>query len=500
MVPLQRSSFVLVSAALAPVLGAAPQREAFLEQSVARGLAYVTDESVESYGVGMGFFDLNGDASPDVLLVGASNQAMAVYENDGDGYFTDRSRTSGIPTCPLACGIAAGDYDADGDLDVYVSCDGTPNFLLRNNGALRFTNVAYGAGVDDVGYTHGCAWGDYDSDGWIDLYVANRDADGLVPNRLFHNLGDGTFVDVAPALGVQALADPLTFQSSFFDYDNDGDQDLYLCTDKGEGCVYTQNRLYRNLGGTFEDVTDKSGTEACVGCMGTGIGDFDGNGFFDFYCTNIPLGNVLLMNQGNGTFLERATAAGMRSFRYGWANIMFDYNHDGRLDLYLCNTDGPNRLYEGTTPWPCPDVAPEVAVDDLGFSYTTAIADLEGDGDLDLLLQNYGDAVKLFVNEEGEKHNWLQVRLVGREPNTSAFGAKVRVSAAGVIQMRESRSGVGFKSTSTFALHWGLGSATIVDRIRVDWPYGGHTVLEDVPINRRITIREDTPGTFFEVH
>lgn len=482
-----RGALVLI--ALAGSAAATPQREAFVEEAVLRGIDYLTD-APGTYGVGMGFFDLDGDGAPDVLLIGSSSLSVGLFENDGLGRFEDVRSGSGIPPIPLANGVSSADYDADGDLDVYITCEGFSNCLLRNEGGMTFTEQTLGAGVADVGYGQGCSWGDYDGDGWVDLYLANRDIYDELPNCLFRNRGDGTFEDVAPALGIQALEDPLTFQSSFVDYDGDGLQDLYLCTDKGEGCIYTQNLLFRNLGGTFQNVTAESGTAACVACMGTGIGDFDGNGAFDFYCTNTPFGNVLLLNDGDGTYTEMGVPAGVRSYRYGWGNMMFDYDNDGRLDLYVCNSDSPNRLYEQQAVWPCLDVAPELGVDDAGISYTTAVADLEGDGDLDVLLQNAGETIRLFVNKEGERRNWLQLRLVGREPNTYALGAKVRIVVDGVETVQEVRSGVGFKSESTKLLHFGLGDATQVERITVEWPFGARSVLQHVAAGQRLTIRE----------
>ncbi|MCH8251348.1 MAG: VCBS repeat-containing protein [Planctomycetes bacterium] len=459
----------------------------FTEEAAARGIVY-TPVPPHPWGFGVAMADLDGDGDPDIVTLGAADGHLGLYENDGRGVFTDREPLSGIPSIPLASGVTAADYDGDGDLDLYISRRGAPNVLLRNDGGWTFSDVTLAAGVGDDGQGQGCAWADYDADGWLDLYVSNRTSLPSEPhNRLYHNLGDGTFEEVAEALGVDAGADP-TFQATWFDYDRDGLVDLYLCTDKGEDCTNYSNHLFRNVGGTFIDVTDASGTAACIGCMGTAIADLDGNGFSDMYCSNTPAGNVLFMNAGDGTFAESAESAGMGSFGLGWGVAFFDYDNDGYQDLYVCNSNAENRLYDYNGIFPAVDVAEALGVAHPGPSFCTAVADVDGDGDLDLLLESINEPIRLYINHAGETRNWLELDLVGLGPNTHAVGAWTEVSVGSTQQVRQVIAGIGFKSMSTLVQHFGLGDAELVDQLTVTWPGGGETALVNVPVNRRLTL------------
>jgi hypothetical protein len=297
--------FALVS--VAP----AGQAVAFTEEAIARGVSY-NIEQPDTFGSGLAFVDLDNDADPDLVVIGRTTTGvgpiLGVYENDGAGAFIDRSVAYlQIPQLRMASGVTAADYDADGDLDLYISVWLQPNVLLRNNGNFSFTDVSAPAGLNDAGAGAGCGWGDYDGDGWLDVYVPNRTGTNLptgepstIPNRLFRNLG-GTFIDVAAALGV-AEGDSRSFQASFFDFDRDADADLYLVNDKGlsSGCQW-RSRFWENVGGALVDISLESRTDGCVDGMCIALGDFDRNGLQDIYVTNLPFGNQLYLNNGDGT-------------------------------------------------------------------------------------------------------------------------------------------------------------------------------------------------------
>jgi len=483
-----------LAASLAPFLVAAAGDDPpapFSEEAHARGLDYLCAVNGGTYGAGVAFADLDMDGDPDVVLLGNGHRTIGIFENDPIGRFTDRSSLTPIGPLPGATGIAAADYDADGDLDLYISVHGAPNALLRNEGGFIFRNMAQEALVDHGGYAQGAAWGDYDRDGWLDLYVANHEQFGN--NLLYRNLGNGTFQDVAVDLGVESSVDGATFHASFFDYNHDRLPDIYLCSDRGEFCTLATNHLFENQGTTFVEVTEETGTQACVGCMGTAIGDFDANGFTDLYCTNLPFGNVLMLNQGDDTFSEEALPAGVAAYLLSWGTLFMDYDNDSFLDLYVCGL-GPNRLFDNNLTWPCVDVAPAMGVDSDVYSKCFAVADVDNDGDVDMLVEGDNVPIQLFINHEGEKRNWLQVKLFGNSANTQAIGARVDIRTGTRHQFHEIQAGVGFKSSSSLVACFGLADAEIVDELTVEWPLGGRTTHTDVAVNQRVTITKGQPA------
>lgn len=460
-----------------------PPPAPFREEAVARGIDYVVPLQPGA-GRGVALVDLDGDGDADAVAVGRADGAVGLWENDGTGHFTSRAAQSGLAAIPSSSGVTAADYDGDGDLDLYFTNWHAANRLARNEGGFTFTDVTGAAGVGDVGAGTGSSWGDYDGDGWVDLYVANQtNSNNPTPNRLFRNLGDGTFQDVAPALGVDDAS--LTWQSVMYDFDLDGDLDLYTSNDKGFGCTF-HNHLFENVGGAFVDVTDASGTAACMFSMGVGLGDWDGNGHPDMYCTNMPLGNKLFTNQGQRVFLEQADGAGVGSYQIGWGALFFDLENDGDLDLYVCNQNAPNRMYvttpePGPNQQPCADLAASLGVADVGSSYTIAGADVDLDGDVDLLVQTVDQRLRLFVNDAGNQGNWARLEVVGRGANAFAVGATVRVRTQESWQLRQIAAGSNFKSQNEATLSFGLGHAATLDEIQVLWPGGTTRTLRDYP-------------------
>jgi len=458
----------------------------FTEESTARGVTYVVSANSpfgsDFNGIGVMFADLDNDGDPDIVAIGKAGGDLGLYENDGTGNFTDRFATSGATALPAASSVIAGDYDADGDLDIFIGCIGQPNVLLRNDGAFTFTDVSVAAGIEGtaISATTGCSWADFDNDGWLDLYVGNYNGKFLPThgvhateqNHLFRNLGDGTFVDVAPTLGVVDLDSP-TLQTIFFDHDLDGDADLYLSTDKGY-LAGVSNHLFENDGsGNFTDITASAGVAANYDSMGVGIGDFDGNGLNDLYPTNIHLGNDLYLNMGGGSFVESAVFCGVRSFRVGWAAHFFDYDNNESQDLYVCNSNQENRLYVNGGSFPVTDEGPALAVNVSGGSYGLAVADIDNDGDQDLLVPNLGEQLILYINHEGENNNWIKFDVVGEGNNTFAIGAVVTVNNGGNDLIREVfAGGNSYKSQNELITQFGLGANTTAGTIDVLWPGG----------------------------
>lgn len=467
-------------------IGVADPPVPFTEEALARGIDYRAvgpSRAPWPFGHGVAFVDLDADGDPDLVALGAADGTIGLFENDGGGHFANRCIGSGIAQQPRASGVTATDYDGDGDLDLYLSVWLDANMLLRNDGDFRFTDVAVAAGVADEGAGAGCTWADFDHDGHIDLYLTNRTGTQMpkgqtstIPNRLYRNLGDGSFLDVAFDAGV--FDDNFTFQAAFFDRDGDADADLYLSTDKGYSGIGI-NRLFDNVGGAFVEITAGSGTGAQVNSMGLAVGDFDGDMLQDLYCTNTPQGNLLYIAQQGGAYVEQSLAAGVASYATGWGAIFFDFDNDARRDLYVCNSDfSPNRLYRGVDAWPCPDVASAAGVDDTGRSFGSAVADIDADGDLDLLVENDDGPLRLYVNHEGQMRSWARFNVIGEAGNTHGVGAIVRVRAGATWQMREVLAGGnGYKSQNELTLHFGLSDAALVDEMIVHWPGGESRTL-----------------------
>lgn len=464
----------------------------FSEEAAARGINYTVTQGDwnGSFGCGVAAVDLDGDLDADLIVTGSASGDVGLYENIGNAQFVGRFVGSNLPSLPAASGVSCGDYDADGDLDIYFSNWLAPNVLLRNDGNFTFTDVSAIAGVDDAGAGAGSAWSDYDLDGDLDLYLANRTGTNgsTLENRLYRNRGDGTFEDVAPALGLDD--DQHSFQPLFFDMDRDGDADLFVSSDIGD-----ITRLFENDGdGTFTDRTNNSGVGLMIKGMGVSIADLNGDGQFDIYETNTPPYNVLYIYDGSGRFIEAAQTWGVTSGRIGWGTLFFDFDNDTLLDLYVCNQEniigsqGQNRLFIHTGVAPCQDIAPATATDIAGESYCMAAADFDGDGDLDLVVQNRNQPMRLLMNQEGAMRNWLRVKVVGENANPYAVGALIEATAGGVPQLREVRAGENYKSQNEHIVHFGLGAATSVDPLVVRWPGGAQRTLTNVAVNQLIAV------------
>lgn len=456
----------------------------FTEEAIPRGINYPTT-GLFPYGHGVALVDLDDDGDPDVIIVGQHDGVIGLYENLGDGTFDNRSFDSGVPRLPQASGVIVGDYDGDGDLDLFVSALGAPDLLLRSNGRFDFSNATLSAGLGDDGLGHGPAWGDFDGDGWLDLFVANYTEGLNNPSRLYRNLADGTFDEVLQERGVVDFG--MTFQGVLFDYDRDGDADLYVSNDR---CgVGQSNRLWQNQNGTFVDVTDASGAGACIFSMGVAVGDFDGNLTQDIYVTNLPDGNPLYLNAGDGTFVESSVLAGVASFATGWGAVFFDFDNDGYQELYVCNEFGPNRLYDHDGSWPASDLAAGLGVaETVRNSYGVAVGDIDLDGDQDLLVSNAADRVRLFINHTGQAKRWVRLQVAGHGANRFGIGTIVEIRTGTHRQMREVIAGSNYKSQNELTLHFGLDVATVVDEVRINWPQGSTRTLINLPADATWTL------------
>jgi len=490
----------------------------FVDATAQAGFAYShgllngARTEAQALGGGVAAGDYDGDGFVDLFAVRGDVGPDLLFRNRGDGTFEEVGAGAGLAGsgARISCGPAFCDYDGDGDLDLFVGgLDGTPVRVLRNDGDGRFTDVTDATRLaGSRRNTFGFAFGDFDGDGDLDAAVTHwvppELAQAAPGEWLWRNNGDGTFTDVTAAAGLAPVAPGTvdwTFTANFTDLDLDGDLDLLFASDFGTG------QVYRNEGdGTFTDVTDRSVITDENG-MGAAIGDYDNDGDFDWFVSGVwdpdgvaegfwgVTGNRLYRNRGDGTFEDATDEAGVRRGFWGWGSVFADFDHDGWLDLFHVNgisfpgdddaafERDPSRLFlnrgDGTFR--------TVDVGDRGQGRGVACFDYDRDGDLDLFVANWSQG-PLLLRNEGGAGAWLHVRLRGAAPNTQGVGARVRVTAGGRTQLRELRCGNNFVSQNPVVAWFGLGDATVAERVEVTWPDGGTTVLEDIAVNRLIVV------------
>ena len=527
-----------VEAAVAPkVEGVGTDDRTFINRSAYAGVHFRHqnyDGEIFAIGAGVVVLDYNNDGLHDIY---ASNSVgpNALYRNNGDGTLTDVAAYAGVddPTGRGNGGCAA-DYDNDGDRDLYVTNYGR-NRLFSNDGDGTFTDVsASSMGDHEVARRFtGCAWGDYDRDGHLDLIVVSHVTEnpdmvtsrefflGLAGLSLYHNEGDGTFANVTDLLGDTAVR-PIDgnagnvfgagFQPGWVDFDNDGDADLYVVNDIGR--EVRPNVLWRNDGAgpqgswKFTDVSTAFGAQARMNGMGLAVGDYDLDGFLDIFMTNIN-DNVLLRNSGDGLgFVDNTdeTGVGMGMIglkvRVSWATFFFDYDNDGDEDLYVVSgflgedvqpanpLEQPNLLLRNKGDGTFLDVSSGSGADDPGVGRGGAFLDYDNDGCLDLLVSNYGQRARLLRNACDSGNNWLSVVARGTASNRDGIGARITVSAGGTTQVREITAGASQMGQNMLEAHFGLGTADIVDSITVSWPSGKVQTITGAAANQRLTVIE----------
>lgn len=433
---------------------------------------------------GVAFGDYDGDGADDIYI-SRHNAPNLLYRAIGNGQFAEVATQVGIAHAGTTNVSAWGDFDNDGHLDLYLGNRDEPNILYHNNGDGTFTDISASAGVNSGHRTRAVLWGDVDRDGLIDLYVANLAA----PNYLYRNNGDGTFTDITAAANAQDFG--IAMGSLFFDYDNDGDLDLYLTHDANQ-----PNILYRNDGtGHFEDVSVASGANIAAQGMGVDFADINHDGFFDLYITNL-YENVLLLSNGDGTFTETGGPAGVDDLGMGWGTVFLDYDNDGYSDIYVSNdtyfAPFDNLLYRNLGNATFEIVSEGTPLSSPMAGYGVATGDVNSDGKPDLLLVNAGsqDGNQLFLNSTENGHHFIKVRLRGTESNAAAIGARVTLEANGQVQMDEVCAGMGYASQNSFTLHFGLGEAPVIDRLSIRWPNGAVEIYEGLAVDQHYLITE----------
>jgi len=484
--------------------------------------------------------DVDGDGDVDVFLP-VLDGPDRLFANQGDGTFVDVSAAAGFAAFDTQSnGAAFADLDNDGDADLYVTVLGAAGdpgndrhllFVNAGNGTFSEEGTARGAALasPNARLGFGVATGDYDRDGWLDLFVAEWRPGGIgngAPDhaRLLRNLGPeapGHFEDWTEAAGIELpgrVSEPdavFAFAPAFVDLDGDGWQDLALASDFGT------SRLFWNRGdGTFRDGTAAAGVGGDENGMGSTLGDADGDGDLDWFVTSIfdpdetcesescdwgYTGNRLYRNDGARRFADATDAFGVRDGAWGWGTAFFDPDLDGDLDLVMTNgvdfpgdTDAPfeadaMRLWrnDGAGPWK--ETAAAAGIADTGSGKALVVLDADGDGDPDVLVANNAAPPVLFENTgaDGSGNGWLRVRAPGSLANRDGRGAVVQVTAGGATQVREIGAGGHFLGHGPPVAHFGLGPGSgPVEELRVRWPNGRIAVLHDVARNQAIVVPE----------
>ena len=501
---------------------------------------------IETMGGGAAFLDYDADGYLDLYLVNGVRGGEAppesssrLYRNepgfpDGRG-FADVTAESGAGGRGWGMGCAVADYDNDGDVDLYVTYWGA-NRLYRNRGDGGFEEQAAAAGVADGSWGTSAAFGDLDADGFLDLYVANylefdledppnegRACTGYKglkgfcgpmgipgqPDLLYRNLGEGRFEDITAAAGIDRHRLP-ALGVVFADYDDDGDQDVYVANDS------EPNLLWRNDGGwVLREAAALAGAAyseegRSQAGMGVDFGDWDNDGDLDLFVTNFSDDvNTLYRNLGDGTFDDATAAAGLTgSVRplLGWSTALFDADNDGWQDLFVANGHLYPQLEIHPTGLRYPqrnlfywnqggyfreaETESGAAMAETRVSRGAAFGDYDNDGDVDLLVVNLNERPTLLRNEGGNANSWLGIDLEGSAGNRDGIGARVSVTAGGRTQVQEVRRGYGYQSQNDPRLLFGLGSAQQVETVHIRWPSGRSQTLKASGVRQYIKVRE----------
>lgn len=442
-------------------------------------------------GNGVSFVDYNDDGWDDVTITTGAGQPLRFFKNT-NGIFTEEF-LSFPDTNFQSKQINWVDFDNDGDKDVFLTSDIQGNRLYENTGDLNFEDVTSQSGLPlDNLMTYGATWGDINNDSYLDLFISNRDGSQIITNKLYLNNGNSTFTDITISAGVDDSE--LSFCAAFFDYNNDGFQDLYISNDK----IQTENILYENNGDeTFTDVSQLSETNITFDAMTTTIGDYNNDGWFDIYVTNSPPGNALLRNNGDGTFIDVADVTGTGFYSLGWGAVFLDADNDTDLDLYVSGSlDGSvsgllsAAFYEQSAPetFVIPDASFD---DDLGSSYANAIGDINNDGFPEIIVTNDLDEdLYLWHNQTENSNNWLKVKLEGTASNRDGIGTVLELGTNESKFYRYTHCGEGYLAQNSLTEFFGLGNETVADYLKVTWLSGIVDYFYNVGANQVLEITE----------
>lgn len=508
----------------------------------------------EDMGSGASFADIDNDGDLDLYIVNIPGPLKDIsskkkknlptnvlYRNNGDGTFTDTTKSANVGDTGYGMGCVFADYNGDGNLDLYVTNYGE-NVLYRNNGDSTFTDVTQAAGVVCPLWSTGAAFADYDGDNDLDLYVCNyvvydleklekmkvesKQSGKPVPsalnphvfepqeNVLYRNNGDGTFTDVTTETGVVAHGGR-SLQAIFSDFDNDNDMDLYVANDTSE------NHIFRNEGdGNFTDVSAESWAADFRGSMGLTAGDVDADGDIDLFISHwVDEENALyrnLMNEDDNhkriRFVDESYTSMLAEVSIkmiGWGTSLFDYDNDGDLDIFVVNgstfqkLDHPemlipqhDQLFQNDGNGVFSDVSKSTGIANLPIrvSRGATFGDYDNDGDVDILIVNNYVKPTLLQNKTDtlkKNNNWLHVKLNGTNENRFAVGAKIQLTTADAIQIREIYAGESYMSSNSYIAEFGIGKSTQIKMLKVNWTNGKTQTLQNISANQLIQIIQE---------
>jgi enediyne biosynthesis protein E4 len=502
--------------------------------------------TIETMTGGVALFDYNNDGLLDIFFTnGAAIPSLEktdasywnrLFRNNGDGTFTDVTEKAGLQGIGYSMGVAAGDYDNDGFVDLYVT-GFNRNQLFHNNGDGTFTDVTAKAGVSGAipesakAWSVAAGWLDYNNDGLLDLFVVNylnyklstatpcvqqghpaycSPVDFLgTPNILYRNNGDGTFTDVSDRSHISQYVGK-GMGLAFADYDNDGYTDIFVSNDTFENYL-----LHNNGNGTFSNVALSAGVAYnafgnAIAGMGADFRDLDNNGRPDIFETAMfGEGFPLYKNLGDGQFQDYTSAAGLAALTSrstAWGVGVFDFDNDGNKDLFTANSDIldnsmelahrpfalPNRVFRNQGNFMFQDVSStagasfQVAAPHRG----AAFGDLNNDGKIDAVVAVLNGPPEIWMNHSENRNHWIMLKLIGTKSNRDGLGTKIRITTAEGTQYNHATTALSYNSSSDKRVHFGLGSANLVDTIELSWPSGIKQVLKNVKADQILTVTE----------
>jgi len=459
--------------------------------SLGLGISYGNGE----FGGGISFFDYNKDGWDDLTMSSEDGKSIIFFKNINGSFVIDNLN---IPiNSSETKQVQWVDFDNDGDFDLFVTSATSQNSLYKNDGNFNFTDITISSGLATTATNSwGSSWGDYNNDGFLDVFICFRKFGDTQPNALFKNNGNGTFTNVSSLAGINQINDP-TFCAAFFDYNNDGWQDIYVTNHK-----FSQSYLYKNNGdGTFTDVSLVSKAGVITDGMSTTIGDYNNDGWFDIYITNLgntaTNANVLLKNNGDGTFANVATTTGTLFDSVGWGAVFLDADNDTNLDIYVSGmlngaTSLPSAFYknQGDNTFVIPP--------NIGFakdtlpSFSNAIGDVDNNGFPEIaVVNNNNNNIFLWKNTTSSNtNNWLKVKLKGTTSNREGVGSVIEIKANGQKQYRYTLNGEGYLGQNSGSEFFGIGSATSIDSLKVTWLSGAVDLFTNITPNQTINIVE----------
>lgn len=444
------------------------------------------------YGGGVSFFDVDRDGWDDITL--CTNQLGVVYYHNVEGEFAPAQTIVSIPgEIRQAIWI---DYDNDGDSDLFVTRYFDSWKLYRNNGtisALDDVTAEVGLGIDLTPQSGGSSWGDIDNDGDLDLYIPNYDfAEGTPTNFFYKNNGDGTFTNATEGSSISDGSQP-SFQSLFFDFDKDDDQDLFIVNDR----TPHSNTLFRNNDGSFTNETVELGLLQFIFAMNASISDVDHDGDFELYVSNNPFGNSLFSYDSESDFFwDMAEYAGVEVFDHSWSALWLDADNDMWEDLHVAvspfwDNPGQDNFFfnngDGTFQF---DIAGSGFAGDSTYTHSTAMGDFDHNGFPDVIAVNDFPKTTNIYQNNGNDNHYLKIGLEGVNCNKDAIGARIDMWIGGDLQMRTTHAGEGYFTQNSQYELFGLGPNETVDSLSIIWPGGFTETMYSIEADQFLQIVE----------